>query len=228
MCLDGRDHRHAGPQFNAGILAGIERDPHGDALHHLGEIAGGVVRRQQREFLAAGGRDAVDMAVHDLAREHVHSDIDGLTLVHVGELRFLVVRHHIDAIDRHNRHQLRPGLHVLADAQRPVADDAVDRSRNGGVAEIEIGLVLQRLGAGERCIGLYDLGLEQIDLLDRRSQVGIVARQSGLSACDPCLRLLRILDAARAVRGKIGVPLVLLCGECQRGLIDIERRLWLR
>ena len=112
-----------------GFVAGIERDPHRDALHHLGEIAGGVVRRQQREFLAAGGRDAVDMAMHDLAREHVDLDIDGLAFVHVGELGFLVVRHHIGAIGRHHRHQLRPGLHILADAQRAVADDAVDRRR---------------------------------------------------------------------------------------------------
>src|SRR5882672_4467432 len=46
--LDGRDHRHARPQFDARALGRIERDPDGDALHHLGEIASGVVRRQQR------------------------------------------------------------------------------------------------------------------------------------------------------------------------------------
>src|SRR5258705_11907395 len=51
---DGRDHRHAGAQFDR--RAAVERDLHGDALHHLGEIAGRVVRRQQREFLAGGGR----------------------------------------------------------------------------------------------------------------------------------------------------------------------------
>ena len=60
------------------MAAGVERDLDGDALHHLGEIAGGVVRRQQREFLAARRRDAVDVAVHDLAGEHVDGDIDRL------------------------------------------------------------------------------------------------------------------------------------------------------
>src|ERR1700732_3403384 len=69
--FDGRDHRHAGTQFDRGI---VERDLHGDALNHLGEIAGGVVRRQQREFLAAGRRERVDMAVHHLAGEHVERD----------------------------------------------------------------------------------------------------------------------------------------------------------
>src|SRR4029450_1579390 len=37
--LDGRDHRHARPQFDVRVLAGIERDPYRDALHDLGEIA---------------------------------------------------------------------------------------------------------------------------------------------------------------------------------------------
>src|ERR1700689_4573397 len=56
--LDGGDHRHAGTEFDRRVVAGVERDLDRDALHHLGEIAGGVVRRQQREFLAAGGCDA--------------------------------------------------------------------------------------------------------------------------------------------------------------------------
>src|ERR1700712_1920736 len=64
--LDGRNHRHARPQLDERSVAAVERDLHGNALHHLGEVAGGVIRRQQCEFLAAGGCDAVDMAVHDL------------------------------------------------------------------------------------------------------------------------------------------------------------------
>src|SRR5262245_60891027 len=38
--VDRRDHRHARAQFDG---RGVEHDLHGDALHHLGEIAGGVV-----------------------------------------------------------------------------------------------------------------------------------------------------------------------------------------
>ena len=129
--LDGRDHRHAGAQLDGRVA--VEHDLDGDALHHLGEVAGGVVRRQQREFLAAGGREAVDVAVHDLAREHVDLDIDRLALVHVGELGLLEVRDDVGAGRRHQRHQLRAGLHELADAQRAVADHAVDRRGDRGV-----------------------------------------------------------------------------------------------
>ena len=222
--LDGRDYRHARPQLDRSVAAAVERDPDRDALHHLGEIAGGVVRRQQREFLAAGGRDAVDMAVHDLAREHVDRDRDRLALMHVGELGLLVVRHHIGASGRHHRHQLRAGLHELADAQRAVADHAVDRRRDRRVAEIEFGLVLQRLRAGERRARLNDFGFQQIDLLFGRRQVGFVADQRGSCACVPRLRLLRVLHAAISGAGKIGVALVLLAGESRHGAIDVERR----
>ena len=130
-----------------------------------------------------------------LAREHVDGDVDRLALAHVGELGFLEVRDHIGAGDRHHRHQLRSGLHVLADAQRAVADHAVDRRDDGGVAEIEFGLVLQWLGARQRRVGLGDLGLEQIDLLQRRGEVGGVALRSR-----PARRRCAIAPAGRSAR----------------------------
>src|SRR5580704_4757292 len=94
--LDCRDHRHAGPQFDASVIVAVQRVLDGNALHHLAEIAGGVIRRQQREFLAAGGCEAVDVA-----------------------------------------------MHILAGAQRAIADDAVDRRDDGGIFEIEFGLALR-------------------------------------------------------------------------------------
>src|ERR1700750_124239 len=39
---DRRNHGHAGPQLDRRRGLGIQRDPDGDALHDLGEIAGGV------------------------------------------------------------------------------------------------------------------------------------------------------------------------------------------
>src|ERR1700686_4350966 len=56
-------HRHSRQQALQQRLALVDCDPDRDALHHLGEIAGRVVRRQQRELRAAGGRDALDAAV---------------------------------------------------------------------------------------------------------------------------------------------------------------------
>ena len=77
-------------------------------------------------------------------------------------------------------------------------------------------------GPRQRRLGLHDLGLEQIDLLECRYAIRIVARQRGLCARNPRLRLLRVLDTARAGRGQIGIALVILRGERHRGLIDIE------
>src|ERR1700686_3980918 len=65
-CLVGVNsgfHRHSRQQALQQLLALVERDPDRNALHHLGEIAGRVVRRQQRELRTAGGRDALDAAV---------------------------------------------------------------------------------------------------------------------------------------------------------------------
>ena len=54
-------------------------------------------------------------------------ELDRLAVAHMGELGLLEIGDDIDLIQRHHRHQLRAGLHVLADPQRPRADGAFDR-----------------------------------------------------------------------------------------------------
>jgi hypothetical protein len=44
-------------------LGRVERDPHGHALHHLDPVAGGVLRRQQRERRAGADAQAGDGAL---------------------------------------------------------------------------------------------------------------------------------------------------------------------
>jgi hypothetical protein len=160
--LNGRDHRHAGAKVDR---RAVQRDFHGNTLHHLGEIAGGVVRRQQREFLAAGRCQAVDMSMHHLAGEHVDFDVDRLARMNVGQLRLLEIRDHIGAGRGYQRHQLRAGLDELTGAQGAISHHAVDRRHDGRVREIELGLPLQSGGPRGRRDGLRDLGLEQLVLL---------------------------------------------------------------
>src|SRR5215470_12002633 len=59
------------------VIAGIDPRHDRHALHDLGEIAGGVVGRQQRELRAAGGRDPLHAAVQCRVRKTVHRDFDG-------------------------------------------------------------------------------------------------------------------------------------------------------
>src|SRR5262252_5309558 len=73
----------------------VEHDLHWHALHDLGEVAGGIVGRQQRELPPAGRGQALDMAADRQAREGVDLDGDGLARPHRGELRLLVVGHDI-------------------------------------------------------------------------------------------------------------------------------------
>src|SRR5271165_3563089 len=49
---------HAGAQFGIALLV-VDGDANRDALYHLHPIARGVLRRQDREFRAAVGRDAL-------------------------------------------------------------------------------------------------------------------------------------------------------------------------
>src|SRR5258705_1347010 len=60
--IDGGIDRHAGAQkvLSGDILR--HANPNRKPLHDLGEVAGGVIRRQQREHRASRRRDAVDDA----------------------------------------------------------------------------------------------------------------------------------------------------------------------
>src|ERR1700727_2987907 len=74
------------------------------AFRRFGEMAGGVVGRQQRESLAARRRETVDMAVIDAAGEHIDRDIDWLAAANVGELGFFEIGDDIGVRARHHRH----------------------------------------------------------------------------------------------------------------------------
>ena len=72
----------------------VERNLDGDALHDLGVIAGGVVRREQGELRAAGGSDLDDFAGEGFFGVHVEANFGGVADLHIGELGLLVIRLH--------------------------------------------------------------------------------------------------------------------------------------
>src|SRR5277367_2568379 len=82
---DGRLDGHAGPQQMILILTWIEADSDGKALDDLDVVAGGVFRRQQAEFLAAGARQRLDIAAI-FAAEGVDVNRDLLPLMHPAQL----------------------------------------------------------------------------------------------------------------------------------------------
>src|SRR3954453_22583941 len=94
--VDAGDDRQARPQPRKQRLVVVELDAHGNALHDLGEVAGCVVRRQQRDLRAGCGRNALHPAAQLLTRETVDGDLDRLARCDVRKLGLLVVRDHVD------------------------------------------------------------------------------------------------------------------------------------
>src|SRR6195952_373216 len=94
--------RHARQQPLQQRLALVERNPHRDALHHLGKIAGGVVGRKQRELRAAGRRNALDLAAQRLVRKGIDGDLDRLTGFYPRQLSLLVIGDHVHIRKRHD------------------------------------------------------------------------------------------------------------------------------
>ena len=136
--MDGRDDRQAGPERDLFQHVLGEGDAHRDALNDLGEVAGRVVRRQQRELRAGGRGNRRHHALDHPPVERVDGDVDLLPGLNVGELSLLEVRVDVGVVDRHERHQPRSRLHEVSDLGRLVADDPVERREHAGERKVAL------------------------------------------------------------------------------------------
>src|SRR5271157_4181387 len=134
---DSSDNRKARAQLTGqgGI---VERDLDGDSLYYLGEIAGGVVGRQQRKLRPAGGGDLYDFAMDHLARILVDADLCRITNSYVRKLcLFVICFYPFRAIDERNH--LRARRHQLPGADLPFAYAPVIRRIDLRVAKVHLG-----------------------------------------------------------------------------------------
>ena len=166
--IDGGIDRHAGAQqvLPRDVLrhANADRQP----LHDLGEVAGGVVRRQQREHRAGRGRDAVDDAGELAMAVGIDRDRHRLARTDPLELRLLEIGVDEDVVERHHIAEPLPDHDVVAGVDQAVGEGAVDRRAHRGEVEValglgERGLQFRKLGAG---LGLLRLG--DLDIVARR------------------------------------------------------------
>ena len=128
----------------------VERDPDRHALGHLDPIAVGVLGREQREFAAGAGADALDMCGELLARVGVDLDLarwPGTMRPTSFSLKFAST-HAVCAVDE--REHAEPGDGHLADLEVVgILDDAVHRRAKFGPRQVELGLVDRGLCLGD-------------------------------------------------------------------------------
>src|SRR5438105_4329415 len=73
-----RGHGHPGTQRTVRAATANDLNTYGNSLHDFGEVAGGIVRGQQRELRAGGGTDAEHLSVHGAAFVSVDVDLSDL------------------------------------------------------------------------------------------------------------------------------------------------------
>src|SRR6266550_4371044 len=135
-----RIDRHAGAQQV--LLRDILRhaNPDRKPLHDLGEVAGGVVRRQQREHRAGRGRDAVDDARELAVAIGVDRDRHRLAWTDALELRLLEVGVNKDVIERHHIAEPLPHHHEVAGVDQTVGERPIDRRAHQREVEVALSL----------------------------------------------------------------------------------------
>ena len=179
-----RRRRRTCRRATAGWRGRREADAHGEALGDLGEIAGRVFGRQQREFGARSRRDALDHAFDRVAVIGVDADRRLLAGSQPVELGFLEIGVDVIAVVRGHRHQARAGLDELAGLDDPVADRALERRLDFREAEVALGPRQRDRELRAHALGLLNLGLQhheiglragKLRLRPGESRIGLVA-----------------------------------------------------
>ena len=156
--------RHAGPQQPFAGDFGRHLDAHRQPLHDLGEIAGRIVRRQQRKHRTGGRREALDRALDACSGSASTAIDDRLAGPQLRELRLLEIGGDIDLVERNEAREPLAGLHIVAGLHRAIADHAVDRRADDGEGQIALGLGERCLEFVERVDRLLLLSLEHVDI----------------------------------------------------------------
>ena len=156
--VDVGNNRRADKQRALVRIVVLEVDPNRQSLHHLDEIAGRVLRRQQRQRRSGPlGKAGNAPLEHMAAAVHVDIEIDRLADAQVAELRLLEIGVDPDLVERADRHEALADLDIVARIDVSARDDAVDLRDDVAVAEVEFGLVEIALGDLELGLGLLDV-----------------------------------------------------------------------
>ena len=213
----GRHARHQAAIHGLDVLR-FEDDLDRHALDDLGEVAGGVIGRQQGELGARGRREAVDGAEQGLARHGVDLHADVLARLQVGQLGFLEVGGQPDVL-LHDGGQLLARLDALAHLDGALADAAGDRRDDAVVAELLLGVLqlhAQHVDLGledvARGAGGADLGLGGAGAVALGGQVGHGAGAAGVGGVQ-----LGLGDGLHLAVVQLAVALGVLFGAQQLG-----------
>ena len=213
--VDGRLDRQSRAQPADQRIVRVQADPHRNALHDLGKIAGGVVRWQQTEFQSAGRSQTLDTGQQVSAGKRVNAQPHRLTGPHVRELSFLEVGRNVDLVQGDQGHQLRARLHVLTDTDGARRDDAVNGRGDRRVAERESCFSFDGLRSFAQSPRLYDLCLQHL----RLSLGGGRRRPVPGKICGSLARLsigfLRLLQRSEADSRHLAVALAIDVGQVQ-------------
>ena len=126
------------------VRPGIKHDFDRDALHDLHIVASRIFRGQQAEARAAGARRRCRPCPCICARWRRLRCVTRCPAFISRKLRFLEVGGNPDVVEIDDLHQLLPGSDILPDLDGAIADDAVDRSNDFGVLQVQLRLIESR------------------------------------------------------------------------------------
>jgi hypothetical protein len=136
--MDRHYDRKARPQPALQWVPGIEGDLYRNSLNNLGEIACGIVRREQRELRSACRGNFDNFSVEHDTGKRIDPDIGHVAGSDIGKLSLLVVRLNpdvtFDQID-----DLHPGRNQLALLDVPFTNGPGRGRDDPGVTKIDVG-----------------------------------------------------------------------------------------
>src|ERR1039458_1278432 len=182
--LHAHSRRRADAQRMFSIHLG-KLDAHRHTLRDLHPVAGGVLRRQQREGRAGAAAQTFHRAFEMLTRVHVDLDVHVLSWMDADQFGLFEIGVDMETVLRNEREQRSADADQRAWGEREVADLSVLRCGDMSVCQIELGLIngslcLQHVTA---LFGLYRCG-------ERLGQFGARLFQRCLQCLHSSLRII--------------------------------------
>ena len=123
------------------LVVGCKFNAYGDALLHLDEVAGGIILRHQGQGRAGGIRDGRNHTRELHARYGIHLNVDFLSVLHDGGLRFLVVGDDPLLCFVNQGHHGLSRLYQLSFMDVLAAGHSVGRGHDDGVRQVQLSQV---------------------------------------------------------------------------------------
>src|ERR1700712_4710671 len=147
------------------------------------------------------------MSFEAMPRDAIDPDVDRLVLTHVRKLRLAEIGDDVGLRKGYYGQQRVPLGNVGADTHGTLSNHACLWCRYPGIGEVQVRLAQRRLVSGQRSLGHFNTGSQDVEGFHRSHARGLIAIAGRLKLVQISFSLLSLLLSTRSRVGEVQIAL---------------------